>query len=52
MTEIKTDKICEHIRKIRRAFYPHSHDEAAGANMATGRIIAAIIMNESKGELK
>lgn len=50
MTDAKITTMCDHIRKILRAFDPHSHDEAAGANEATGRIIAAIIMNESKGD--
>lgn len=50
MTDAEISVICDHIRKIRRAFDPISSVEAASAAEATGRIIAEIIRSESKGD--
>ena len=48
MTDAEIDVVCCRVRKICRAFDPHSHDEAAGAFEATGRIVAAIIITEAQ----
>ena len=47
-TDAEIDVMCGHIKKLCRAFDPHSHDEAAGAFEATGRIVAAIIIAEAQ----